>query len=150
MLQTYPHFAELSRLFERQLVAEHGLEVIVKYDTKASLLTDTDRIALNTLCQLFDELLEGERILTGQNVTNTMIDASIALQEVISLTRDQRSVSEFTEELKMMKKTVSTLLEGRNPPLSERKTLKAFLTSLAETVGQELEESTTGRTVVPY
>lgn len=150
MLQTRPHFAELSRLFEKQLVAERGLEVITKYSTKSSPLSDTDRKALNALCQLFDELLEGERILTGSNVTNTMIGASIALQEIISLTSDQRPVSEFVQGLKTMKVTVSYLLEGRNPSLSEIRTLRTFLTSLAETVRQELEESATGRTIVPY
>jgi hypothetical protein len=150
MLQGYPRFAELSRLFERQLVAERGLEIIIKYGNNASPISATDRKALIALCQLFDELLEGEQILTGHDVTNTMIDASIALQEVISLTLDHRSVSEFVEGLKMMKKTVNTMLDGRKPSLIERRTLEAFLTSLAETVGQELDESTTSRTVVPY
>lgn len=150
MIQSRPHFAELSRLFERQLIAERGLEVTSKYGAKASALTDAEQKAMSSLCRLFGELSEGEQILSENNVTNTMIDASIALQEVISLMRDKRSVTEFVKELKKMEMTVSALLEGHKPRLSERKALKTFLTSLAQTVGQEIEESTAGRTVVPF
>ena len=150
MIQSRPLFAELSRLFERQLVAQRGLEVTSKCGAKACLLTGADRKLLTSLCQLFDELSEGEQILTGNNVTNNMIDASIALQEVISLMRDRRSVTDFVQELKKMKMTVSTLLEGHKPRPSGMRTLKTFLTSLAQTVGQELEESIAGRTAVPF
>jgi hypothetical protein len=150
MLQVRPDFAELSRLFERQLVAERGLEVVIKLSENTSQLTGPDREALLTIRHLFNELLEGEQILTGHNVTATMIDASIALQEVISLTREQRPVAEFVEQLKIMTETLDALLENRLPPKSDIKRLKTFLVSLAETVGQELDRSTMGRTVAPH
>lgn len=147
MVEEHSHFAQLSRFFERKLIAERGVEVISRTSKRSCHLSSDDVRAMNAIAGILDELLEGENVLAGSNLTHATVGAGIALQEVIRLTHERRAVGELVEHIRDMRRTLDCLTEGRRVLAREREGLLSFLNFLAQNAGQQIQGLTKGRMI---